>query len=107
MPCSACVVPRTYLLKEQKMVIIIGTSGDDALVGGPELDTVLYINATGSVTVNLELGTGTGFGADTLTNIENVIGSAFDDFLVGDTQNNVLQAKMEMTSSLRAMAATP
>ena len=89
------------------MAVFIGTFEDDLFVGSSETDTVPHVNATDSVTVNLELGTGTGFGADTLINIENVIGSAFDDVLVGDTQNNVLQAKMEMTSSLGAMATTP
>ena len=75
------------------MAIIIGTAGDDALVGGPEIDTVLYVNATGSVTVNLELGTSTGFGKDTLLNIENVVGSAFNDVLVGDAKDNVLSGE--------------
>ena len=72
------------------MAIIIGTSGDDSLIGGVEIDTVQFSNATSAVTVNLELGTGTGFGKDTLVNIENVSGSAFGDVLVGDAKNNAL-----------------
>lgn len=72
------------------MAIVIGTSGDDALVGGAQIDAVQFSNSTGAVTVNLELGTSTGFGTDTLLNIENISGSAFDDVLVGDTKDNAI-----------------
>jgi Ca2+-binding RTX toxin-like protein len=86
--------------------ILFGEDGDDLLVGGAGADvlnggnndaggdTASYANSTGSgVTVNLALGTATGSGhgtGDTLSNIENIIGSAFDDTLTGDGNNNVL-----------------
>jgi Ca2+-binding RTX toxin-like protein len=43
------------------------------------------------VTVDLALGTATGWGADTLVAIEDVIGSARDDVLRGDAGPNALE----------------
>ena len=68
--------------------------GDDNIDGGPGVDTVTYTAATGGITVYLEYSgadIGGGEGADTLTNIENLTGSAFDDRLIGDAGNNVLR----------------
>jgi Ca2+-binding RTX toxin-like protein len=70
--------------------------GDDTLAdvinGGAGTNTVSYANASGSVGVNLEdnsnnFGVATG---DTYTLIQNVIGSNFDDALIGDGNNNHL-----------------
>lgn len=56
-------------------------------------DTVTYATAASTVTVNLNLtaqqNTG-GSGRDTLSKLENLIGSAFNDTLTGNTLNNVL-----------------
>jgi Ca2+-binding RTX toxin-like protein len=60
--------------------------GADVLDGGDDLNTVDYSNAPGPVNVDLDLdaadeAAGT---QDVLTEVENVIGSAFDDSLFGD-----------------------
>ncbi len=67
-----------------------GSAGDDSLDGGAGDDTAYYDWATAAVTVSLLTGTATGEGTDTLTNIENVVGSAFDDVLTGNAGANTL-----------------
>ncbi|MFI3156890.1 MAG: calcium-binding protein [Methylococcaceae bacterium] len=87
--------------------ILDGGLGNDVLDGGSDdyvinskgkseyhsggLDTADYTNAAGAVVVNLQLGTATGgAGTDTLLNIDNLIGSQFDDVLTGDANANTL-----------------
>jgi len=67
-----------------------GRAGNDSLIGGTGNDTASYANASASVTVNLSAGTASGDGTDTLSGIENVIGSANADTITGDTGANVL-----------------
>ena len=75
---------------------LAGGTGNDMLRGGDGIDTATYAGAANGVQVNLALGTATGLfpssniGADTLDSIENVIGSKFDDLIIGDDGNNVL-----------------
>ncbi|WP_336346949.1 retention module-containing protein [Pseudomonas monsensis] len=67
--------------------------GNDLLDGGTGIDTVSYAHATAGVTVNLGLlgaQNTLGAGTDTLSNIENLIGSNFNDTLTGDNNNNVI-----------------
>lgn len=72
---------------------LIGGAGNDTLDGGNGVDTASYAGATGGVTVNLAAGTASGAdGNDTLISIENVIGSKFDDRIIGDNGNNVIRA---------------
>lgn len=84
---------------------IHGGSGDDYLVGGTGSgwpsdildggsgnDTASYITATSGVAASLMakngwIGDATG---DTFISIENLEGSNYDDFLIGDEGNNVL-----------------
>ena len=75
----------------------IATTGTDTYNGGGGINTVSYANGTGpnGVTVNLGLQPaqqpiGGGFGPDTLINIQNVIGTNFNDTLTGDANANVL-----------------
>ena len=69
--------------------VIFGGLGDDALDGGGGADRVSYQSATGGVTVDMSSGTATGAdGNDTLMNIEQVFGSAFNDLFVGSTGND-------------------
>ncbi|WP_417624364.1 beta strand repeat-containing protein [Paremcibacter congregatus] len=71
---------------------LIGGAGADALDGGADIDTANYAASATGVLVDLESGTAD-FGdaqGDTLFNIENIIGSAFDDTLVGDGNDNML-----------------
>ncbi len=68
-----------------------GGAGDDVLDGGAGTDTATYASAGGAVHVNLATGQATGAaGNDTLKSIENVIGSKYDDTLIGDAGANVL-----------------
>lgn len=80
---------------------INGGGGDDWMVsnannesfdGGPgTYDLVDYENDfTGPVSVDLSTGSGTGYGTDTLANVEGVYGTVFDDHLTGDSNVNYL-----------------
>ncbi|WP_137804493.1 retention module-containing protein [Pseudomonas sp. G(2018)] len=67
--------------------------GNDLLDGGTGNDTASYAHATAGVTVNL--GTSgpqntLGAGTDTLTGIENLVGSNFNDSLTGDNNSNII-----------------
>jgi len=68
--------------------IIDGGSGADTINGGAGSDTVSYASATGAKSVNL--GTGANSDGDTLTSIENIIGTAYGDILTGDGGDNVI-----------------
>jgi Ca2+-binding RTX toxin-like protein len=64
--------------------ILIGGLGDDLLHGGGGSDTASYATAAGGVEVHLWNNSATGAaGNDTFVSIENAIGSAFADILVG------------------------
>ena len=71
-----------------------GGLGNDTLDGGAGIDTVTYASASAAVTVLLYSTTAPqttgGSGSDTLLNIENLIGSNYDDQLKGNSANNVL-----------------
>jgi Ca2+-binding RTX toxin-like protein len=73
--------------------VLNGGAGDDALDGGIGTDTATYADATGRVIVDLAL-TGAqdtvSAGLDTLTSVENLVGSSFDDILRGNAGSNVL-----------------
>jgi len=67
-----------------------GSAGDDSLDGGTGNDTAYYDWSTAAVTVDLLAGSATGEGTDTLTNIENVVGSAYNDALYAAVGGSVL-----------------
>jgi Ca2+-binding RTX toxin-like protein len=68
-----------------------GGLGRDTLDGGADRDTAAYTAAGAAVTVNLAKAQASGgAGADTLVAIENVLGSAFDDAITGDSGANAL-----------------
>src|SRR5581483_1586614 len=71
---------------------LAGCAGADVLIGGGGTDTADYSASTAAVTVNLATGTGTGGDAagDTLSGIENLLGSAYADTLTGDGNSNQL-----------------
>ncbi|WP_016832198.1 hypothetical protein, partial [Herbaspirillum lusitanum] len=81
---------------------LIGSSFDDTFVangqansfdGGAGSDTVSYARSLSAVTVNLSSGVaGSGGSAanDTYANIENLVGSNFDDFLTGAAANKTV-----------------
>ena len=69
-----------------------GGQGADQLVGGEGLDAAQYYNSATGVSVDLGTGKGSNGDAagDTLSEIEKVYGSHYDDTLIGDTNANVL-----------------
>jgi len=73
--------------------IVSGGLRNDVLIGGAGIDTASYASASGGVRLSLLIATAQSTGAaggDTLSAIENLIGSAFDDALTGDGGANVL-----------------
>ncbi|RPJ37558.1 MAG: calcium-binding protein, partial [Planctomycetaceae bacterium] len=77
--------------------ILIGGAGDDLIDGGAGSDTTSYatyenaVDETG-VTVDLSLTVAqntVGAGSDTLTAIENLTGSDYNDTLTGDENDNI------------------
>jgi Ca2+-binding RTX toxin-like protein len=72
--------------------VLIGGAGADSLDGGAGIDTARYNTSGAAVTVDLAAGTGIGGDAqgDTLANIENLGGSAFNDTLSGNAGANLI-----------------
>jgi len=73
--------------------LLVGGGGNDFIQGGDGRDTAGYAAAGSGVVI--DLGTGlaqntSGAGTDTLTSVENVIGSAFADALFGNVDPNIL-----------------
>ncbi|WP_248295606.1 enhanced entry virulence factor RtxA [Legionella pneumophila] len=74
--------------------ILAGGAGNDTLDGGAGNDTATYIDATAGVTVSLNTSSAqntVGAGTDTLTNIENLTGSKFNDTLTGNNSANTIK----------------
>ena len=64
--------------------LLVGGAGNDTLIGGTGNDTATYAGATAGVTVDLTMTTAQntfGAGHDTLTGVENLIGSIYGDTL--------------------------
>jgi len=73
--------------------VLRGGSGQDTLDGGEGIDTADHSNL--GVGVNVDLGAGTasyGMVNETLTSIENVIGTAQDDVIRGNGGENAIEA---------------
>jgi Ca2+-binding RTX toxin-like protein len=73
--------------------VLYGGSGNDTIDGGADIDTVNYRRVAGDVSVNLGLiaAQQTGAGNDTITGVENVVGSGTgSDTLTGDGNANRL-----------------
>ncbi|QXI19361.1 retention module-containing protein [Pseudomonas hamedanensis] len=73
--------------------LLYSGAGNDLLDGGTGSDTASYAHAMAAVTVNLGLlgaQNTLGAGTDTLTGIENLLGSNFNDSLTGDGNSNVI-----------------
>jgi len=72
--------------------ILYGGAGADSLVGGTGIDTADYSRSAGGVTVDLTTGLGSGGDAagDTLSGIENLIGSTQSDNITGSSAANFI-----------------
>jgi Ca2+-binding RTX toxin-like protein len=73
---------------------LMGGNGSDSVVGGSGRDWAQYSSANADVAVRLSStdpqNTG-GAGFDTLSSVENLLGSGFDDLLIGDGVANHLK----------------
>jgi VCBS repeat-containing protein len=80
--------------------VMIGGAGNDDLDGGEDIDRVVYAGSDVGLTIMLgPAGPGEGFArkgdavdapVDRLRNVEDIVGSNFDDHMVGDAWNNLL-----------------
>ncbi|MBT3140043.1 hypothetical protein DS909_17095 [Phaeobacter gallaeciensis] len=72
---------------------VVGGVGGDFLDGGSGVDLASY--ATADTRVNLDLRSGKGSAGeasrDTFVSIENITGSAFNDYVYGDDKNNLIR----------------
>ena len=79
--------------------VLIGGAGRDHLYGGEGSDTADYSTSNSGVSISLTTfgfrPYGVGFGGDAtgdrLYDIENIVGSNFNDVLIGDNQDNSLE----------------
>lgn len=69
---------------------LVGGSGDDTLDGAGGVDLAVFADAFEPVLVDLSAGTATGWGSDTLTGIEDVLGTADSDLITGDAGPNAI-----------------
>ena len=65
-------------------------AADNVVDGGLGTDLIDDSAAVGPVVINLATGAGSGFGKDSLSDIENATGGSSDDLIIGDSHNNVL-----------------
>ncbi len=71
--------------------LLLGGLGNDTIDGGTGVNTVDYAAASAFVKVNLTTGLTSGaHGIDTLTNVQNIIGSEFGDSLTGNGGDNTI-----------------
>jgi Ca2+-binding RTX toxin-like protein len=68
-----------------------GGSGNDVIDGGGGTDCITYVSSASAVTVSLATGTATGEGTDTLSSIEKVTGSVYNDKITGSSGNDALE----------------
>jgi Ca2+-binding RTX toxin-like protein len=74
--------------------VIDGGAGNDTMDGGAGIDTLSYASASAGININLTLAVAqntSGSGIDTVSNFENLTGSAYNDILRGnDLGNSIL-----------------
>jgi len=70
--------------------IVLGREDNDSINGGPGKDTAVFEHSSAAVVVNLAAGTASGEGTDSVTAIEDVIGSNFGDRVTGSPAANQL-----------------
>jgi Ca2+-binding RTX toxin-like protein len=73
--------------------ILRGAAGSDDLDGGTGVDWSYYNSSSAAISIRLDQAVQSGGDAegDTLTSIERIFGSRYDDVIIGDSGNNLLQ----------------
>ena len=81
------------LIGDTRNNTIDGGAGADNMDGGSGNDTVIYANSTAAVNVSLLSNTASGGHAegDSIINFESIYGSAYDDTLTGDDEDNNIE----------------
>ncbi|HEX2738942.1 MAG TPA: PQQ-dependent sugar dehydrogenase [Rubrobacter sp.] len=69
---------------------LYGEDGDDTFDGGLGTDTANFSSSLAAITASLTDNTATGEDSDTLTDIENLVGSSKDDTLIGSDGDNTI-----------------
>jgi len=69
---------------------LIGGAGNDAISGGAGVNTASFEDSVKAVVVSLITGKATGDGTDTISGVDNLVGSAGNDTLTGDDGANTL-----------------
>ncbi|WP_063771671.1 beta strand repeat-containing protein [Cupriavidus necator] len=79
--------------------VLRGGASNDVIDGGLGIDMLDFSDATGAITFSLtqsssgtQVTLGGGLGKDTYSNIEGVIGSAYNDTLTGSSANDIIRA---------------
>ncbi|MBL28017.1 MAG: hypothetical protein CMM50_10775, partial [Rhodospirillaceae bacterium] len=70
---------------------LLGGAGNDNLIGSAGTDTASFAGSSAPVTVDLAAGTATGQGNDTISSVENVLGSDGNDSIAGSLEENLLE----------------
>jgi Ca2+-binding RTX toxin-like protein len=69
---------------------LMAGNGNDIFIGGTGSDTLDYSTMTTSGGITVDLTSGYNNAGDTISGIENLVGTAFSDILNGDANNNTL-----------------
>jgi Ca2+-binding RTX toxin-like protein len=67
-----------------------GGEGDDTIIGGDGIDLIDFSDSALEINLDLDKGISEGEGSDTISKVENVIGSKHSDTLKGDIEINVI-----------------
>jgi uncharacterized protein (TIGR01370 family) len=88
--------------------VVAGGVGADTMDGGEGSDYLNYSNSIAGVSINMVTGTGTGGDAagDSFAGFENVVGSAFNDIITGDTATTSSKAMVVPIRWMVAQALT-
>jgi hypothetical protein len=70
--------------------VLSGNELNNTITGGAGLDTISFGYLNQAVSVNLSSSLSVGDGIDTLVSIENILGTSFDDRLIGSSAANTI-----------------